>query len=168
MGKPNQWYQKFMNMFISDDSHTTYIPEMNEGDTYKNSIVIDKERQHLYTYDKDGKLIFHTPVSTGYNRGDKTKKGDWKTPVGKFNISRYEDYRDSKVFGAPYFWRLGGTGFQGIGIHGDAHQPELIGLPASHGCVRMPCDSISSFQKKAKPYVGQTVYILNEDGEYEK
>jgi murein L,D-transpeptidase YafK len=98
-------------MFISDDSHTTYVPEMNEGDTYKNSIVIDKERQHLYTYDKDGKLIFHTPVSTGYNRGDKTKKGDWKTPVGKFNISRYEDYRDPKVFGAPYFWRLGGTGF---------------------------------------------------------
>jgi hypothetical protein len=39
-------------MFISDDSHNTYIPELKEGDSYNNSIVIDKDRQHLYSYDK--------------------------------------------------------------------------------------------------------------------
>jgi hypothetical protein len=30
----------------------------------------------------------------------------------------------------------------------------------------MPCDSIAPFQKKAKPYAGQTVYILDENGKY--
>lgn len=162
----NQLYQRLRNMFISDDSHNTYIPELKEGDSYNNSIVIDKDRQHLYSYDKQGKMIFHTPISSGANRGAKTQEGDSKTPVGKFAISQFEPNRDPGVFGAPEFWRLRGTGFKGIGIHGDAGHPDKIGLPASHGCVRMPCDSISAFQKKAKPFAGQAVYIIGEDGKY--
>lgn len=165
MGRPNQWYQRFLNLFITDDSHNHYKPNLK--DNYNNSIVIDKGRQHLYSYDNKGKLIFHTPVSTGINRGNKTEEGDSKTPVGKFSISQFESNRDPKIFGAPQFWRLKGTGFSGIGIHGDAGYPDLIGLPASHGCVRMPCDSIKSFQKKVKPYPGQTVYILDESGDYD-
>lgn len=160
--------QRVKNLFTSDKSHLTYTPTLNEGDSHNNSIVIDKGRQHMYVYDKKGNLTFHTPVSTGARTGNKTKEDDYKTPVGKFAISQFEGNRDPKVFGAPEFWRLRGTGFSGIGIHGDAHQPELIGLPASHGCVRMPCDSIASFQKKGNPFVGQTVYVLNEDGKYEK
>lgn len=141
-------------------------PALKDGDSYRNAIIIDKGKQHLYSYDSSGRLVFHTPVSTGKNPGNKTVEGDNKTPVGKFNISRYEDYRDPKVFGSPHFWRLRGTGFSGIGIHGDAGQPHRIGQPASHGCIRMPTDSIPSFQKKAKPFEGQTVYILDEQGKY--
>jgi murein L,D-transpeptidase YafK len=32
-------------------------------------------------------LVFHTPVSTGKNKGNKTQENDWRTPVGKFAIS---------------------------------------------------------------------------------
>ena len=157
----------FKNQFVSEKSHLSYTPDMNEGDSYNNSIIIDKGRQHMYAYDKNGNLVFYTPVSTGANLGNKSKENDSKTPVGKFAISKFESNRDPKIFGAPEFWRLRGTGFIGIGIHGDAGHPEQIGQPASHGCVRIPCDSIQSFQKKVKPYAGQTVYILDEFGNYE-
>lgn len=164
MGLPNQWIQRFRSLFISD--HNTYTPELKNNDTYNNAIVIDKGRQHLYSYDGNGKLLFHTPVSTGSNMGSKQKSGDSKTPVGKFNISRFENNRDPKVFGSKEFWRLRGTGFEGIGIHGDAGHPEMLGLPASHGCIRMHRDSIPSFQTKVKPFNGQQVYILDELGNY--
>lgn len=154
------------NKFISENNHLNYIPDMNDKDSYNNAIVINKGRQHMYVYDKNGKLVFNSPVSTGANIGNKEKEGDSKTPVGKFAISTYEPNRDPKIFGAPQFWRLRGTNFQGIGIHGDARHPDKIGTPASHGCIRMPSDSIPSFQAKAKPYPGQTVYILDERGNY--
>lgn len=166
MGRPNRFFQQLRNLFITDDSHLEYTPELNEGDSYNNAIIVDKGRQHLYSYDAKGNLVFHTPVSTGANFGNKEKEGDYKTPVGKFNISKYEPNRDKKVFGAPNFWRLRTPGHTGIGIHGDAGHPELIGLPASHGCIRIPTDSINSFQKKGKPFAGQTVYILDEFGNY--
>lgn len=159
------WFEQFMSWFGGSDPKE-YIPQLKKGDSYKNSIIIDKGSQHLYSYDKSGKLTFHTPVSTGKNKGNKTKEDDWKTPVGKFAISQFEGNRDPKIFGAPEFWRLRGTGFKGIGIHGDAGHPDKIGKPASHGCIRMPCDSISPFQSKGKPFAGQTVYILDENGNY--
>lgn len=158
------WFKKFMSLFGSASDE--YTPQLNGGDSYKDAIIIDKSKQHLYSYDKKGNLVFHTPVSTGKNKGNKTQENDWRTPVGKFAISQFEPNRDPKIFGAPEFWRLRGTGFKGIGIHGDAGHPDKIGKPASHGCVRMPCDSIASFKKKAKPYAGQTVYILDENGKY--
>lgn len=166
MGQLDQLIQKVRNFFTTDASHLEYTPRLKNNDSYNNSIVVDKSRQHLYSYDKNGKLIFHTPVSTGINSGNKTKEGDSKTPVGKFAISQHEPDRDPRIFGNPNFWRLRDTGFTGIGIHGDAGHPDLIGLPASHGCVRMPNDSIQSFKLKGKPKVGQTVYILDEFGNY--
>lgn len=166
MGRWDRIVQRVRNFVTPESSHTEYTPTLKSGDSYNNSIVIDKSRQHLYAYDKQGNLTFHTPVSTGLNAGNKQKENDMRTPVGKFAISQFEPNSDPKVYGDPRFWRLRGTGFSGIGIHGDAGHPEDIGLPASHGCVRMPVDSLSSFQKKGKPYAGQVVYILDESGKY--
>lgn len=166
MGTFDRLIQRVRNLMTSDDSHLSYTPTMNKGDSYNNSIVIDKGRQHLYRYDKNGKLIFHTPVSTGLNSGKKKKEDDMRTPVGKFAISQFEPNSDPSIYGDPRFWRLRGTGFSGIGIHGDAGHPDDIGLPASHGCVRMPVDSLDHFQSKGKPVPGMNVYILNESGKY--
>lgn len=159
-------YNQDAGKWMHESAPEYYVPVLNEGDSYKNAIIIDKGNQHLYSYDENGKMVFNTPVSTGRNSGNKQKDGDYKTPTGKFSISRFEGNRDSKIFGAPEFWRLKTPGFSGFGIHGDAGYPELIGQPASHGCVRMPCDSIDSFQKKVNPKAGQTVYILDENGKY--
>lgn len=168
MGWPNRIIQGIRNMFITGDSHLSYTPEMKNGDSYNNSIVVNKGRQHMYVYDKKGKMTFHTPVSTGSNMGAKEKEDDMKTPVGKFSISRYEPNSDPKIYGDPRFYRLRGTNFKGIGIHGDAGHPELIGLPASHGCIRMPVDSLDHFQKAVgkQNSAGKTVYILDELGGY--
>lgn len=155
--------QKVRNAFMSN--HLTYTPELKEGDSYNNSIVIDKSRQHLYSYDQKGNLTFHTPVSTGMYEGSKQEKGDNKTPTGKHTINSYTNKADKRKFGTNDFWLLN-TGFSGIGIHGDAGHPENIGLPDSHGCIRMPNDSIQCFQKKVRPKAGQTVYVLGEDGKY--
>ena len=159
-------YNQEAGKWMHESAPEYYEPHLNEGDSYKNAIIIDKGRQHLFSYDENGKMVFNTPVSTGKNPGPKQKDGDYRTPTGKFSISRFEGNRDPKIFGAPEFWRLNTPGFSGFGIHGDAGYPELIGQPASHGCVRMPCDSIASFQQKANPHAGQTVYILDENGKY--
>lgn len=152
------------NYFFGDPQE--YKPTLREGDSYKNSIIIDKGNQHLYSYDNNGNLVFHTAVSTGAVPGNKKKEGDYKTPVGKFAISQHEIRKDSATFNNPNFWRLRGTGFKGIGIHGDAGHPDKLGSPASHACIRMHSDSIAPFIKKAKPKVGKTVYILDEYGSY--
>lgn len=166
MGRWDRLVQRFRNLTTPESSHTEYAPTLKSGDSYKDSIVIDKSRQHLYRYDSSGKLVFHTPVSTGLNAGNKKKEDDLRTPVGKFAISQFEPDSDPSIYGDPRFWRLRGTGFKGIGIHGDAGHPEDIGLPASHGCIRMPVDSLNSFQRNGKPFNGQTVYILDESGNY--
>lgn len=162
--KVNKGVQMVKNFFTPESSHLKYTPELNEGDTYNNSIVIDKSRQHLYAYDDSGNLVFNTPVSTGANPGNKEKEGDSKTPVGKYKLSYYTNKADPKIFGAKDFWGL--SYGHGIGIHGDAGHPEDIGLPASHGCIRMPTDSLTSFKSKFKPKPGQQIYILNERGKY--
>ena len=157
-------YNDVIDFFTPEIDNTT--PVLNDGDSHNNSIIIDKGRQHMYAYDQKGNLVFNTPVSTGAVKGNKTKEGDYKTPVGKFAISQFENNRDPKIFGAPEFWRLRGTGFKGIGIHGDAGHRDKLGKPASHGCIRIHRDSIAPFQQKVKPYAGQTVYILDENGKY--
>lgn len=166
MGENIQQLVGLIKGWLSD--HTKYVPELHKGDSYNNAIVIDKGRQHLYAYDKEGNLAFHTPVSTGRRLGQKQEKGDNRTPVGKFSISRFEPNRDPKEFGDPRFWRLYIPGHSGFGIHGSAGHEERIGFPASHGCIRMPNDSLDVFQHKYKPVPRQTVYILGEDGKYKK
>lgn len=156
--------QYIRNFFTSKKSHLKYVPKMNEGDSYNDSIVIDKGRQHMYVYDKKGNMVFNTPVSTGAYMGAKEKEGDSKTPVGKYSISSYTNKAQASKFGTKDFWAL--SYGSGIGMHGDAGHPENIGLPDSHGCIRMPNDSIPSFKAKAKPGNGTQVYILDEFGRY--
>lgn len=162
--KAARWLQMLRNAFISESSHLKYVPKLNEGDSYNDSIVIDKGRQHMYVYNKDGQLVFNTPVSTGAFMGNKEKEGDSKTPVGKHTIQSYTNKASADKFGTRDFWAL--SCGQGIGMHGDAGHPENIGLPDSHGCVRMPNDSIPVFKTKANPSTGKSVYILNEFGNY--
>lgn len=141
---------------------TDWQPTTDEsGDMLNNSIVINKKKQHLYVYDGDGNVIFHSPVSTGKNRGQKQKEGDSRTPEGKFKVKYYTDRADKAIFNHNEFLGLDTGPWQGIGIHGDAGQPKLIGRPASHGCIRLPNDSVPVFMDKVgrSGAVGKTVYI---------
>jgi lipoprotein-anchoring transpeptidase ErfK/SrfK len=82
------------------------------------------------------------PVSIGSNpdRADKQAEGDSRTPEGDFRLVSIEDSSDwedegERVYG-PLFLRLECPPWEGIGIHG-TNRPDLLGRPASRGCVRM-------------------------------
>lgn len=109
-------------------------------------IVVDKPTLKLYVIDGPDTL-FKAPVSVGVNFGNKTRRGDHKTPEGTFKVSMIQDshkwshdFHDGKgvqkgAYG-PWFFRLATPKWTSIGIHGTCY-PESIGTRASEGCVRM-------------------------------
>jgi hypothetical protein len=110
-------------------------------------IIINKADMTLSQYNYKGDLLHKFKVATGKNYGDKTKKGDCKTPEGVFKIEEVvdasawsHDFKDNKgtIMGAygPYFIRLKVPGQKGIGIHG-THDNTSLGKRASEGCIRL-------------------------------
>ena len=102
----------------------------------------------LSQYNYRGDILHKFKVATGKNFGDKTKKGDCKTPEGVFTIDEVvdasswtHDFKDDElgtITGAygPYFIRLKVPGQKGIGIHG-THDNSSLGKRASEGCIRL-------------------------------
>ena len=111
-------------------------------------------------------------IALGKNTGDKKKKGDCRTPEGKFRIVQIQksdswthDFKDGKgeVAGAygPWFLRLGKgetpMKWTGIGIHG-THDPASIGTLATEGCIRLKNEDLQELRKLVG--VGTPVRIL--------
>lgn len=122
-----------------------------------NRIFISKQEMTLTVYNENDSILLKTPISCGMNYGNKTRKGDNKTPEGTFAISMIQDssswtfdFNDGhgKRKGAygPYFLRLKVPRFTSIGIHGTCF-PELIGTRSSHGCVRIANDILIELVK---------------------
>ena len=105
-------------------------------------VVVDKSKQSMYVlgnYKENWNQIKEYKISTGKFEGNKTKKGDNKTPEGNFKIIQKQNssnwyYQNEKAYG-PYFLRLN-SNWEDIGIHG-TNKPEKIGQAVSHGCIRM-------------------------------
>lgn len=129
---------------------------------YKNTIYINKNNQRLHYYDKNGNLVLNSLISTGAVKGNKTKRGDLKTPEGKFKISYSTNSADKNKFGDTLFYGL--SYGSGIGIHGDANQPEAIGRRASHGCIRMPNGQLRCLQSYIGNGIGTDVIIEKQGG----
>ena len=106
-------------------------------------IVIDKSEFSLVLF-RGNEAVKRYAVCVGKNAGNKMKRGDMRTPEGKFVVSQIQnssywvhDFKDGKgpVAGAygPWFLRLkavSGTNWKGIGIHG-THDPASIGTRAT-------------------------------------
>ncbi len=135
------------------------------------SIVINLRDQHAYFY-KGKKLVGVSEVSTG-------KEGT-NTPIGRFAVKEKDIDHASSLFGdyvgsngvvvkaniavrqdpqppgthyvgapMPYFMRIVG----GVGMH----QGYLPGVPASHGCIRLPARMAAKFYQNSE--VGTPVEI---------
>lgn len=109
-------------------------------------ILIHKDQRRLYLI-QNGDTIMNVSVCLGQNYGNKKRKGDCRTPEGKFTVSQILDSRLWKHdFGdggglrngayGPYFFRLKIPGWTSIGIHGTCF-PESIGKRESEGCIRL-------------------------------
>lgn len=130
-------------------------------------IEVDKKINVLRLIDGDSTIMkIHCCVGRGY--GQKTRKGDHKTPEGTYKIHMIQpsdswphDFHDGRgpvrgTYG-PWFFRLNTPQSTHIGLHGTS-APETIGTRDSDGCVRMHNDDLL----KLKPHVfnGMEVVIL--------
>ncbi|MCM1401524.1 MAG: L,D-transpeptidase [Bacteroides sp.] len=135
-----------------------------------NRIVISKKAYKLYVFNDADSLIYVTDVCLGMNKGNKTRRGDHKTPEGSFTIcsiensSKWDDF-DGKFRASygPWFMRLKVPNFRSIGIHG-TNEPESIGTRASMGCIRLHNNELLKLKKMVK--VGTPVKILREDEDF--
>lgn len=143
-----------------------YKPEMAKG-----FIFISKVDMTLTLVNSQGQIVVTYPIACGQNLGQKTTKGDHKTPEGHFLLQNIHeastwghDFHDGKGFiphaYGPYFLRLQ-TGFQGIGIHG-THAPESIGTRATEGCIRLDNDNVAALERQVR--LGMPVIIGPESG----
>ena len=131
-------------------------------------IVIDKQNFTLTYYAADGTPEKVYRIACGRNLGNKTRRGDRKTPEGTFKINQIlnakgipHDFNDGKgpvkdAYG-PWFLRLDVPGYHDIGIHG-THLPESIGSRVTEGCIRLTNEDITDL--KSRVWLGMSVTIL--------
>ncbi|MBU1110566.1 L,D-transpeptidase [Patescibacteria group bacterium] len=99
--------------------------------SYRVEVDISDNREYIY---EDDRLIKENVVSTGSATRFEIP---YHTPLGLWKLISKESA--GGVYG-PYFLRLAkwnGSSFvtTAIGLHG-TNEPELLGHPASHGCIR--------------------------------
>jgi lipoprotein-anchoring transpeptidase ErfK/SrfK len=110
---------------------TDYVPlpaEYPRAAADERSILIVLDRQFLGAYEH-GRLVASYPISSG--------RDDHPTPPGRYRVTKMDADHRSSVYpepdgGWPMPWALRFRSSE-YWIHGG----ELVGHPASHGCVRM-------------------------------
>lgn len=138
-------------------------------------LLVDKQNCTLSVIDSKGDISKTYDVTCAVNSGNKTQRGDHKTPEGVFRINQIldsthltHDFCDGKgpIIGSygPWFFRLDTPGFNDIGIHG-THLPETIGTRASEGCIRMRNEDILDLKNQI--YLGMSVVILPDEIPYD-
>lgn len=135
---------------------------------YAAIILVNKEDMTLRLVDYRGKTLFSYGIACGKKYGDKTRRGDYKTPEGIFHISDIHDAStwkhdfgdgEGEISGAygPWFLRLEVPGHKGIGIHG-THKPESIGTRDTEGCIRLHNKDLQELKRHV--FIGMTVIVL--------
>jgi len=150
------------------DMVTSNIPESHSG---RASIVVSLRAQEAYLY-RAGQRTASSRISSG--------REGYRTPVGRFQVIRKDENHRSSVYGdyvdgsghvvkanvdsrrdrkpphshfvgapMPYFLEFS----PGYGLH----QGYLPGVPASHGCIRMPYWKARQFYNAA--HLGTVVVV---------
>jgi lipoprotein-anchoring transpeptidase ErfK/SrfK len=102
---------------------------------------ISKSTQTMYVY-VQGELAYSWPVSTG--------RGRYATPSGTFRPQRLERrWYSTKYSGAPMHNAVFYSG--GYAIHATT-QVGRLGMPASHGCVRLAPGNAAMFYSLVRSY----------------
>jgi murein L,D-transpeptidase YafK len=148
------------------------------ADIYRHVLVVDLRRARLYVMEnQDGtlKLVRQQYASMGKNGAGKELRGDNRTPIGIYHITRWiRDNALPELYGAgawptnyPNPWDVfkRRTG-SGIWLHGVPRDTESRAPLSSEGCVTMANDDLLSLT----PYVtlGQTPVVLSNELEWVK
>ena len=150
------------------DMVTSNLPESHSG---KASIVVSLREQEAYLY-RAGQRTASSRISSG--------REGYRTPVGSFRVIRKDENHHSSVYG-DYVDDSGRIVKANVDVRRDAkpshshfvgspmpyfvefspgyglHQGYLPGVPASHGCIRMPYWKARQFYNAV--HVGTVVLI---------
>jgi hypothetical protein len=110
-------------------------------------VSVPEQRVNVYV---GGKLIAHSPVSTG--------REGYPTPTGVFSILQKKKYHRSNIYSRapmPFMQRLT---WSGIALHASDEVPDY---PASHGCIRLPPE----FAKALYRFTGLGAHVIVSGGE---
>ena len=158
-------------LFVALYFLTSVIPTPLQAQIRAQEIVVKKSEFRLNVMAGDS-VTKSFQVALGRNAGDKQKRGDNRTPEGKFKIAQIQhseswthDFGDGKgvIEGAygPWFLRFGSgetpMKWKGIGIHG-THDPASLGTLASEGCIRLKNEDLEVLRKLVD--VGTKVTVL--------
>ena len=146
-----------------EENIESFLADIEAPNVNDIALVVDKTNQEMSKYRLAWIEEDKYTVSTGFNQGDKQYEGDMRTPEGIFPINQVQNsinWAYEGVIGAygPKFIRLFTPGWDGIGIHG-TNEPENLGEPTSHGCVRMDNEKVEELSKDIK--LGTSVMIHN-------
>ena len=163
--------KNYHNQFVSTKIPQALLLMSQSVDT---AILIDKSKNRLYLFKRQNdllppKLIQDFYVSTGKLRGNKTVRGDLKTPEGVYFITRFipdSNLPDKYGIGAfPVNYpneldnKLGKTGY-GIWLHGTTSDSYSRPPLDSEGCVVLPNIDLASIKHLITP--GKTPIIIAE------
>ena len=99
--------------------------DVPKGGVLQIAISIGSQRLSLY---RDGVRVAQSPVSTG--------TASHPTPKGVFSVIEKDRFHRSNIYGnAPMFYMQRVT-WSGVAMH----EGVLPGVPASHGCIRLPTE----------------------------
>lgn len=139
-------------------------------------IVISKKDYYLYVYEAAGRdttLVARYDCCFGLSKGDKTRKGDMRTPNGTSYIFKMpsasnwrHDFGDGRGSILAYgSWFLGlkknGQAYRGIGIHGSTNNAKSVPGRASEGCIRLRDADIADLHAKYA-FIDMKVVIKSE------
>lgn len=150
------------------DMVTSNLPESHSG---RPSIVVSLRAQEAYLY-RAGQKTASSRISSG--------REGYRTPVGRFQVIRKDEDHRSSIYG-DYVDDTGRVVKGNVDVRRDAkpphshflgapmpyflefspgyglHQGYLPGVPASHGCIRMPYWKARQFYNAA--HIGTVVII---------
>jgi len=155
--------KEYWSEFLKDKKTTFGYLE-----SYSEVLTCDKERStlNLYTKDKNSTYKFEQNYSafTGKEKGDKTKEGDLKTPIGIYTltekISNPDSFYGPLAFVTSYpniYDRYRGKNGSGIWIRGLPTEQERDEF--TKGCIAINNQNIEYLDKKID--IKKTLLIIN-------
>jgi lipoprotein-anchoring transpeptidase ErfK/SrfK len=148
-GYQDGWVQAYVP--VRPNESTAWVPSADVSISFvRDHIVINLSARQLTLY-HDNLPVFQTPVAPGAPSSP--------TPTGSFFVayivqvtdagSAYGPYAlGTSAFSNTYYSFEGGPGQ--VGIHG-TNEPWVIGSYASHGCVRLKNDAITTLAQQIVP-----------------
>jgi lipoprotein-anchoring transpeptidase ErfK/SrfK len=143
------WVQAYVP--VRPNESTAWIPEGDVTISFVTDHIVVSLSARTLTLYHDNAPVFSTPVAPGAPSSP--------TPTGSFFVAYIVKLTDpgnvygpyamgTSAFSNTYYSFEGGPGQ--VGIHG-TNQPWVIGSYASHGCVRLPNNAITTVAEQVVP-----------------